>query len=101
MSKINGVKVVVHMSDIHIRTYQILNCSYEDFKSYIESLWLPWMNWDNYGKYNGTPNFGWDLDHITPISSAITEEEILVLNKYTNFQPLCSYINRCIKRDKR
>jgi hypothetical protein len=36
------------------------------------------MIWDNYGLYNGT-EYGWDIDHIIPSSSAITEEELLKL----------------------
>jgi hypothetical protein len=82
------------------RTNEILDCSYEEFKIYIENQWEPWMNWDNYGLYNGTINFGWDLDHIIPISNSITEEEIIKLNHHSNFQPLCSYINRVVKRDR-
>jgi hypothetical protein len=80
------------------KTEIILGCSFEEFKIYIESLWEPWMNWGNHGLYNGTLNYGWDLDHIIPLSSAKSEEEIYKLNYYTNFQPLCSYINRVIKR---
>jgi hypothetical protein len=30
----------------------------------------------------------WHLDHIIPLASATTEEEIIKLNHYTNFQPL-------------
>lgn len=56
--------------------------------------------WENYGKYNGHLNYGWDIDHIVPISSAKTIEEVMNLNHYTNMQPLCSYVNRCIKRNK-
>jgi hypothetical protein len=55
------------------------------------------MIWDNYGLYNGT-EYGWDIDHIIPSSSAITEEELLKLNHFSNLQPLCSYFNRDIKR---
>lgn len=78
----------------------ILGCSFEDFKNYIEGQFEPWMSWDNRGLYNGTPNYGWDIDHVTPISSANTEEELMVLFHYTNMRPLCSYQNRYIKRDK-
>ena len=81
------------------RTYEILGCSPSDFKLYIESKFEHWMSWDNYGKYNGDFNHGWDLDHITPISSAINEEAIISLNHYKNLQPLCSKVNRDIKRD--
>jgi len=79
---------------------QILGCSYQDFKIYIESKFESWMNWDNYGLYNGQLNHGWDLDHIVPKSIAKTEEDILKLNHYTNFTPLCSKTNRDIKKNK-
>lgn len=84
------------------RTYQILGCTFEEFKSYIESLFEPWMNWENQGNpKDGIFEFNksWDLDHIIPVSSAKTEEELLKLNHYKNFQPLCSKINREIKRN--
>lgn len=82
------------------RSYEILGCSFEEFKLHIESKFDIWMTWGNHGQYNGELNYGWDLDHIIPISSAITEEDIIKLNHFTNFQTLCSYINRNIKRDK-
>ena len=58
------------------------------------------MNWNNYGLWNGELNYGWDIDHIIPISSAKTEEEIIKLNHYSNLRPLCSQINRYVKKDK-
>jgi hypothetical protein len=30
----------------------------------------------------------WEIDHITPISSAKTEEDIITLNHHTNLRPL-------------
>ena len=57
------------------------------------------MTWENRGLYNGEFNYGWDIDHIIPLSSAETEEDIIKLNHYTNLQPLCSKINRDIKKD--
>jgi len=58
------------------------------------------MTWENYGKYNGDLNHGWDIDHIIPVCSAKTTEEVIELNHYTNLQPLCGYTNRYIKRSK-
>ena len=81
------------------RTLDILGCSFEFFMQYIESKFESWMNWDNRGKFNGTENYGWDLDHIIPISTAVTEEDVIRLNHYSNFQPLCSYINRVVKKN--
>jgi hypothetical protein len=57
------------------------------------------MTWDNHGLYNGTEGFGWDIDHIIPLSSAINETDIIKLNHYFNLQPLCSKINRDVKRN--
>jgi hypothetical protein len=58
------------------------------------------MSWENKGLYNGELNYGWDIDHIIPLSSADIEEDIIRLNHYTNLQPLCSKVNREIKKDK-
>ena len=62
------------------RTYEILGCSYEDFKIHLENQFTEGMTWDNYGK--------WHLDHIYPVSRAIDEQHLIKLNHYTNFQPL-------------
>lgn len=54
----------------------------EELKFYLESLFKEGMTWGNYGL------FGWHVDHIIPLSSAKTEEEIYKLCHYTNLQPL-------------
>lgn len=82
------------------RTKDIIGISVPLFKEYIESMLEPWMSWENYGKYNGKLNYGWDIDHIMPISTAKNKDEIIKLSHYTNLQPLCSYTNRVLKRDK-
>jgi hypothetical protein len=82
------------------KTSEILGCSFLEFKSYIESKFESWMTWENRGLYNGKFNYGWDLDHIIPISEAKNEEDITKLNHYTNFQPLCSKTNRDLKKNK-
>jgi uncharacterized Zn finger protein (UPF0148 family) len=82
------------------KTNEILGCSYDYFKQYLEFQFEPWMNWNNRGRYNGELNYGWDIDHIIPLESAKTEEDVIKLNHYTNLKPLCSKINRDIKRNK-
>ena len=77
-----------------------LGCSFEEFKVYLESKFEDWMTWENYGKYNGELNYGWDIDHIIPLSKAIAENDIYDLSHYMNLQPLCSRINRDIKKNK-
>jgi hypothetical protein len=81
------------------KTHDILGCSFEEFKIYLESKFEYWMTWENKGIYNGELNYGWDIDHIIPLSSAENEEDIFFLNHYTNLQPLCSKINRNIKKN--
>lgn len=44
------------------RTEKLLGISFEDFQSYLETLFLPGMSWDNYG------HKGWHVDHIIPCS---------------------------------
>jgi hypothetical protein len=80
------------------KTQEILGCTIEEFKAHLESKFEPWMNWSNYGLYNGTANYGWDIDHIIPLKTVKVEDDITNLNHYTNLQPLCSYYNRDIKR---
>jgi hypothetical protein len=84
------------------KTEIILGCTFSEFKQHIESLWEPWMNWDNYGNPKDgvyKPNKTWDFDHIIPMKEGMTEIEIIKLNHYTNIQPLCSYVNRWVKKD--
>jgi hypothetical protein len=74
------------------KTSEILGCSYEQVKMHLEAKFINGMNWQNHGIL-------WDIDHIIPLSSATTKEEMCKLNHYSNLQPLDSYINRYIKRD--
>ena len=62
------------------KTHKILNCSFEEFMSHLEKQFNSGITWENYGK--------WHLDHIVPVSLASTEEEIIKLNYYKNFQPM-------------
>jgi hypothetical protein len=65
-------------------TLDLVGCSYEFLRGYIESKFIEGMNWDNYGKY------GWHIDHIKPCSlfDLLKEEDQKVCFHYTNLQPL-------------
>lgn len=62
------------------RTEQILGCGYEELKSHLESKFVEGMSWDNRGE--------WHIDHIIPLSSASTKEQLIELSHYSNLQPL-------------
>ena len=66
------------------KTEHILGCTMEEFIQHLQSQFRPGMYLENYGNSSGM----WNIDHIIPISSAKTEEEIYKLNHYTNLQPL-------------
>lgn len=58
----------------------ILGCSLSDFMKYIELQFKDGMSRENYGE--------WELDHIIPISSAKSKEDVIRLCHYSNYQPL-------------
>jgi hypothetical protein len=67
------------------KSLEILGCDIEFFIDYISSKFENGMTIENHGK--------WHLDHIYPISLAKSEDEIIKLNHYTNFQPLWAIDN--------
>jgi hypothetical protein len=67
---------------------KMIGCSPTDLKLHLETQFVDGMSWDNYGQK------GWHIDHIIPLSSAKTVEDVLTLNHYTNLQPLWETDNR-------
>lgn len=66
---------------IHNNKFSIyIGCSIEELKAYIESKFSSGMTWENHGL--------WHIDHIIPLSSAKTQDEMYELCHYTNLQPL-------------
>ena len=64
---------------------QYLGCSVEELKIHLKSKFLEGMNWINYGD--------WHIDHIIPLNSAQTEEDLYKLCHYSNLQPLWALDN--------
>lgn len=64
-----------------------LGCTYLEHKSYLESLFLPGMNWENYGRKEDQ----WQIDHIKPLWHSFEienkDDQFLCLH-FTNTQPL-------------
>ena len=61
-----------------------LGCTIQEYKTYLEPMFTPEMNWDNYGTY-------WEIDHIHPLAKGGSFY-------YTNTQPLTITDNR-VKSD--
>jgi len=66
---------------------QIIGLSLTEYKKHIENQFEDWMSWDNWGLHT------WHIDHIIPLSSAKTEEEVYLLWNYTNLRPLSANEN--------
>ena len=62
------------------KTFEIVGCSPQKLKEHLEKQFVDGMTWENRNK--------WHIDHIIPLSSAKTEEELYKLCYYTNLQPL-------------
>lgn len=67
------------------KSFEILGCTFEEFKKHIERQFIAGMNWHNRNE--------WHLDHIYPTSLAKSEQELIKLNHYTNFQPMWALEN--------
>jgi hypothetical protein len=59
---------------------EYLGCTIQEYKTYLEPMFTPEMNWDNYGSY-------WEIDHIYPLAKGGSFY-------YTNTQPLTVNDNR-------
>lgn len=88
----NGSKIGSAVSD--------LGCSIQEFRSYIESKFEPWMNWDNYGEYNEEVR-RWNFDHIKPLISFDLSDpsQVKIACNYNNIRPFCAKQN-LIKHDE-
>lgn len=66
------------------KSIKVLGCTLEELKLHIEKQWGDWMNWNNWGFGDGK----WVIDHIIPLSSAETEDDVYKLFHYSNLRPL-------------
>lgn len=73
------------------KTGEIVGCSKLELMSFLEKKFKDGMSWNNYGE--------WHIDHIIPLSSAKSEEDILKLCHFTNLQPL--WRNENFKKGKK
>jgi hypothetical protein len=73
-------------------TFEQLGYSAADFVRHIERQFLRGMGWHNMNE--------WQVDHIIPVSSAKTEEDVVALNQLSNLRPMWAVDNNA-KKDKR
>ncbi len=67
-----------------------LGCSVAELRKYLESLFLPGMSWENWGRH------GWHIDHIRPLVSfdLLNPEQLKQAVHFSNLQPLWQHDNQ-------
>ncbi len=64
---------------------ELIGCSWRELKDRLSNQFTEGMTLENHGK--------WHIDHIIPLASAKTEEELIKLCNYKNLQPLWAVDN--------
>jgi len=67
------------------KTMHLLGCSWSELAVHFEKQFTKGMTWENKGE--------WHIDHITPISSAKTKQDIISLSHHTNLRPIWAHEN--------
>ena len=84
--------------------WKFLPFSKEQLKQHLESLFEPWMNWNNHGQYKlkvwddqDQSTWTWQIDHIIPHSSfhysSMEDEDFKICWSLNNLRPLNSKQN--------
>ena len=62
-------------------TQRILGCTFEEFKQHLERQFTDGMRWEKMG-------VAIHMDHIIPLATAKTEQDVIALNHFSNIRPL-------------
>jgi aspartyl-tRNA synthetase len=63
-----------------VSTLKYVGCSLDELKLHIERQFCDGMTWDNRNE--------WHIDHIVPLATAKTEQDVIALNHFSNLRPL-------------
>lgn len=74
------------------RTFEFLGYSPLELRQHIERQFTRGMSWDNRSE--------WEIDHIIPISSAISSDDVRALNQLHNLRPLWKNENNAKKNSR-
>lgn len=81
-----------------------LNYTMKELKDHLESLFEPWMTWENYGIYNAknwnendTSTWSWQIDHIIPKSTfkyeSVYDDTFKACWSLSNLRPYSAKLN--------
>lgn len=76
----------------NISIWKVLPYTPQQLRDYLESLWEPWMNWENYGGRMNNKKLTWHIDHIIPQSNfqfnSLNDPQFLACWALLNLRPL-------------
>lgn len=64
----------------------VLGCTFREFKVHLERQFLPGMSWEN--------RKDWHIDHIVPLATAKTKDDVAALFHHSNLRPMWAAENR-------
>ena len=72
------------------KTMDLIGCSADFLKKYLENQFQPGMSWNNYGNPNGDHSECWHIDHVLPCASFDLSDpkQQQKCFHYSNLQPL-------------
>ena len=82
-SRIN--KAFKNKNYIKGKTLELLGTDLQTAKLYLQNKFSDGMTWENHGK--------WHIDHVIPLASSDSQDEMIKLCHYTNLQPLWAVDN--------
>lgn len=73
-------------------TMQLVGCTVDELMRHLESLFLPGMSWDNWGRGKGK----WHIDHVLPCAGTDMADprKARAASHYTNLRPMWSHDNQ-------
>ncbi len=80
----NRMKIFLKSKKMNInkKIFEIVGCTPDELKKHIESQFKEGMSWENHSLN------GWHIDHIIPLNTCETLDDVYRLSHYTNLQPL-------------
>lgn len=101
---INNYFILNGLTKGNLSFLKFVGWNLEELKQHLESLFEPWMSWNNWGKYNpkewddnNTSTWTWNIDHIVPHStfkySSMEDDDFKKCWALSNLRPLSSKQN--------
>ena len=89
--RIRGALTEIGLRKQKVPVEQFLGCTAKQFRDHIERQFTSGMGWHNMSE--------WHIDHIIPLATAKTQDDVIALSHFTNLRPMwaCENISKGAK----